>query len=226
MNDKEYIEAIHSHNEQKITVLYKELRDSFYGFIGSSYKGSGINLNEIYQESFLKMCCNVWDGKLTSLKSKSNPIQSCTLSTYLNAIGRNTCNEHLRKKGNYVFVDTDDLLKLVENCNPFEERFQDEARKERLDAVRDVVFNKLKYPCDKIFQLRFWGSGSGETRGLSHKEIADKMGYASEAVAKVQFADCKKKVQNYLHFIKKKYSIWTSWKRIFAGQLRKKTCAE
>lgn len=155
------LQKIQNGNREILLRCYTEYQSEFKAFIYSKFPQITVEeCREIWQETMVTCYDQALSGKLNSL--------SATLKTYLFAIGKNKCREHLRSK--------------QRNAAPIEgntEKLAAESGAEQSDRQRMLtrILNELKEDDRKVLKLYY-------LFGMSMSDLAEEMGLKNDAVAK------------------------------------------
>ena len=178
MQDNEIIELIRTNRHHK---AFKELYRHYAPVkkLILSKGGSAADAEDIYQEALIILCRKVstTDFKLTA-----------KLSTYMYSVSRFLWSDELKKRGRHPHIsmavdaeDETDLREAVENEN-------------RLKAAENII-TQLGDKCRELLQHFYFDS-------MSMKEIAAKMKFSSEKVAKNQKYKCIERAKAQLKELK------------------------
>ena len=179
----EWLELIKSGNEQAISQLYERYRKEFFLWIKNKYQCTDEEALDAYQESVLVMYNNIKKGKLTKFTS--------TIKTYLFAIGRNVILYNRRKFQRERSSITDKENSIVDSAS-----VQVDLQVSERQKILIEVLNDMGNPCKSLIMLYY-------TENLPFKEIAKRLSYKSETVARMQKMRCLKKMRKV---VKEAYS--------------------
>lgn len=155
-------------NEEEIARLYDLYKAPFISFLLKYYPVGEEVAQDIYQESFSALCRNVREGKYTESK--------VSLKTYLFEIGkRRTCSYLNRNK--VITVGMENL-----SSEWMEHNMEQEEWGEAQEIVAALV-EEADENCRRILRLYYW-------ERLKMEEIATRMGYKTEQVAKNKKSSC------------------------------------
>jgi len=160
-------------NESALKVLYVNNYYMVENFI-TTHGGSKEDAKDIFQDSIIAFYNNVKRKKVV-LKSK--------ISTYIYSIARNQWLKHLRDSKKTYEFDQNDLIELKSEENVFEDLVYTE---EQLMIAKLITSAGEK--CKQLLQLYYFEK-------LKMRNIAAKLKYASEQVAKNQKSKCMKKLK-------------------------------
>ena len=211
-DDSRFVEKIYNGDDREFTSFYARNHDKFFNYFRPEC--SGLNLDDLYQNTCLKIYHQIMVGKMfvnsgkIYIRSKDGSINhlKASLATYLMAIGKRTLFEMQRADIKYVeFYSIDNTalddndpgfdFELINsgkmNDNPLESLYIDPEfnDEERFAKVRAIVDN-MGFPCKDIFTYTYF---NGTGKKLSGDEIAMLMGYNSADVVKNQRSRCKQK---------------------------------
>ncbi len=178
-SDLRLLEALQSGQTQALEAFYAEHR---WSFLRWSEKTFGLPYEEavdIYQEAVMIVYEKVTSRKLTVLES--------SLKTYLFAVSKNLILKMIRRREatQAALAERDKLAQHDE---------AEELAELRREKVRTIVAG-LPEPCKSILQLYYY-------QQMPMRVIAEKLGYKSEDVAKVQKNRCMKSLKNtVLHLL-------------------------
>lgn len=230
-NEPHLVEKIYEGNDRAFASLYERYRKKFYGYFGNlfneerfgnqsmmRFKEGGFYLDDLYQQSCLKLYNQIMTGKLFAsgnniyiISSDGNTkVLASSLETYLTGIGKLTLKELERGERRYVdfepiertMYDNNDpgydlnlYIKPVESNHvtvdsAFELSLDPFFDDEaRFELVRNIVA-AMESPCKEIFTYTYFNENGKKMKG---EEIAKKMGYSSADVVKNQKSRCHKK---------------------------------
>lgn len=158
------IERIRSGDETVIESIYKDYRNEFISWLMKMYKCSPADAREIFQSAVITFYENVVGRKLDAL--------TCTLKTYLFAIGRKKYLEKMKSERRFEQnVDEDSLSDNPEN--QVSDAFQREGRLEQVEQC----LQKLGEPGRTILELYYY-------HGKTMQEIAVALNYKNSSTAK------------------------------------------
>jgi len=173
---EEWLELIKSGNEKAITELYENYRQEFFVWIKNKYKCTDEEALDAYQESVLVLYNNIKKGKLTKFTS--------SIKTYLFAIGRNVVLYNRRKFQREQSGITDKEINRIADSDSAQVNLQvSDSQKILTDTL-----NEMSNTCKSLIMLYY-------TQNLPFKEIAKKLGYKNETVARMQKMRCMKKMK-------------------------------
>ena len=172
---EEWLELIKEGNEQAISELYENYRKEFFLWIKGKYRCSDEEALDTYQESILVLYNNIKKEKLTKFTS--------SIKTYLFAIGRNVILYNKRKFHREQSSITDKENEIADTASVQVDLQDSERQKILID-----VLNQMGKPCKPLIMLYY-------THNLPFKEIAKKLNYKSDTVARMQKMRCLKKIR-------------------------------
>ena len=176
MQDQRTIELIRSNSEDKaLTALYRHFPMIRKHIVVNG--GNAQDAEDIFQEALIILCRKVKEPgfKLTS-----------QLSTYLFGIGRFLWKDELRKRKPLTNLDVETGLDPVE-----EKDLETLVEQENEAKLAESILLEMGDRCRELLLLFY-------NAGLSLKDIATKMGYSSENVAKNQKYKCLEGARNKL----------------------------
>lgn len=172
---EEWLDLIKSGNEKAISQIYEQYREEFLKWIKYKYQCTEEEALDTYQESVLVLYNNIKKGKLTKFTS--------TIKTYLFAIGRNVVLYNRRKFRKEQSSITDSEHN-IEDKDSIQVNLQVSERQKILVNV----LNKMGNPCKALIVLFY-------TENTPFKEIAKRLNYKSDTVARMQKMRCLKKMR-------------------------------
>ncbi len=175
---EEWLELIKSGNEQAITQLYEKYRKEFFLWIKNKYQCTDEEALDAYQESVLVMYNNIKKGKLQKFTS--------SIKTYLFAIGRNVVLYNRRK-----FQRERNSITDRENDIVDQESVQVNLQVSERQKILIEVIDDMGNPCKSLIMFYY-------TENLQFKEIAKRLNYKSETVARMQKMRCLKKMRKIM----------------------------
>lgn len=158
----------HRKNEEEITRLYNLYRMPFIAFLLKYYPVSEEAAQDIYQESFSALCRNAREGKYRESK--------VSLKTYLFEIGKRRACSYLNRN-KVITVGMENL-----SSEWLEQSMGNEEWGEAQEIVTTLV-EEADPSCRQILRLYYW-------ERLKMEEIAERMGYKTEQVAKNKKSSC------------------------------------
>ena len=168
MYDSKIIEILRSRKRDKALVrLYK-----YYPNVKKLIRSKGgdhEDAQDIYQEALILFCKKVADTKF---------VLSSSIDTYLYGVCRFLWKNKMKKKNQGKLVEFDTELKSTD-----EEELQRALDKEKKMKMTEEILDNLGDRCWEILRLFYHDA-------LKMKEIAEKMGFKSEKIAKNQKYKC------------------------------------
>lgn len=156
-------------SEKEIARLYELYKTPFIQFLLKYYALDEQTAADIYQESFTALCQNIRAGRYKE--------ENASLRTYLFKIGKNRTCDWLRKNRLQAPEDMQNLLsEWIEDNNSEQEWHQAQ------DIARLLV-QEADDGCREVLTLYYW-------ERLKMSEIALRMNYQSEQVAKNKKSSC------------------------------------
>lgn len=230
-NEPHLVEKIYEGNDQAFSSLYEKYRAKFFGYFKGlcdeerfanqtmmRFKQGGLYLDDLYQQSCLKLYNQIMTGKMfvsggkiyLTGKDGSINLLKASLETYLTSIGKLTLKE--LERGERRYVDFDPIERIAHddndpgydieiecqqvepsrvNVDPSFELLTDPFfnDEDRFALVRQIV-DGMESPCKEIFTYTYFNENGKKLKG---EEIAEKMGYASADVVKNQKSRCHKR---------------------------------
>jgi len=164
------LQEIRNGNEAPMIIIYENYREEFIVWAGRKYQLDQEDAVDVFQESVICFYRNVVRGKVETISS--------SVKTYLFAIGKNIIRDKLKKN---------DPLKVTQEIGEIDVSHQPEImeliyNEERAELVKQLM-QELQEPCNSLLRLFYYFN-------LSMKEIAQKMQYKNENVAKTQKMRC------------------------------------
>lgn len=179
MHDQQIIELIRSNRHDKaFLALYKN-----YPAVKKlilSKGGSSQDAEDIYQEALIILCRKVTDPSFT-LTAK--------LSTYLYSVCRFLWKDELKKKQKHYHFDLD------ESVDAEDEGLQELLDRENRFRAAEKVIMQIGERCRELLQFFYF-------EAMSMKQIAAKMSFSSENVAKNQKYKCIERAKEKLKELK------------------------
>lgn len=172
---EEWLELIKIGDEQAVTQLYEQYRKEFFLWIKNKYQCTDEEAIDAYQESVLVMYNNIKKGKLIKFTS--------SIKTYLFAIGRNVILYNRRKFQRERSNITDKENEIVDK-----ESVQVNLQVSERQKILVEVLNDMGNPCKSLIMLYY-------TENLPFKEIAKRLNYKTETVARMQKMRCLKRMR-------------------------------
>ena len=159
MTDEELMLAVSRDNDDAFSVLYEKYKDRIYSFIRTFVHDINI-LEDIFQDTFLSIYKN---RKSYTVRSK--------FSTYVFAVVRSKCINHLRKLKYHADLDENDLR----NHSANDVNFHKNAIINELQENFNRMVNGLDEKKKTALFLR-------DVNGQSYEEIAEIMGQSLGSV--------------------------------------------
>lgn len=179
MQDQEIIELIRTNKHHKAFLqLYKH-----YPAVKKlvlSKGGSAADAEDIYQEALIVLCRKVSEGNFT-LTAK--------LSTYMYSVSRFLWSDELKKRSKHGYI----IMEELDTVDDLE--FSDAIERESKLKVAEQIVTELGDRCRELLQFFYFDK-------LSMKEIASKMKFSSEKVAKNQKYKCIERAKAQLKELK------------------------
>ena len=174
MSDLKYIKGFVDGDNAVIADFYTTEKPKFRKYFQKNYSIDDDKADELFQDSCVRMWENISNGKYK--------VMSCSLETYLYAIGKYTLLAGARK---FKEIANDEIFQNydIADSNP-----DDIEEKERLSAMADEVVENLDEPCASILRMHYWEKLSGE-------EIAVALNYGNADSVKTQKYKCMQKVK-------------------------------
>ena len=180
MKDEDIIELLKNNN-------YKKSAEKLYSYFPVVKKhilknnGAKQDAEDVFQEALVILIRKVQSEqfKLTS-----------SLNTYLYSICRYLWNDELKKKNRRADLNVDGNLDTLKN-----EDVSELVKEESDLKMAEKAFNGLGDKCKDLLQLFYFAK-------LSMKEIAEKLDFSSEKVAKNQKYRCIEKAKENLNTLK------------------------
>lgn len=174
--DKEIIEllesGIESRNDLALSFLYKKNYHIVASYIQKN-SGTAIDAEDIFQDSIIVLYNQVKKGGFRLESS---------IGTYLYAIARNLWLKNLRKVGREIELTSD------HQSIPIEQTHLQALEQNEKSALIANLLNELGEKCKEILLLYYFEK-------IRLKEIAERMNWGSEQVAKNSKARCMKKMR-------------------------------
>lgn len=175
--DAQILQHLSSSSEKNYTNALKSLYHTHYGSIQYLIKkngGSEEDAKDIFQDGIVVLFNQVRQDKL---------VLSCSIKTYLYSICRNQWLSKLRK--NKRIVEMNDRLEYI----PVKERiYENIMQSEQSQTISDLL-DKMGEECRSILKLFYFYR-------FGMLDIQDRLGLASEQVAKNKKMKCMKRLKN------------------------------
>jgi RNA polymerase sigma factor (sigma-70 family) len=165
-----YLDLFKARYERAIDQIYLDHKRYFIHYLEQYYPIYS-DLEELYSDAVIVLCENL---------TKPTFELTCTIQTYLNGIGKNKLFKKINREP--------EVSNLPDgfDCSDWLEDVELEGISPREIAIFTEVFNKMaaaRSKCYQLFQLFYYQS-------RSMREIADELGYSSEANARQQKYKC------------------------------------
>lgn len=169
--DIEIIKSILSGQDDRVLGhLYKEVLPMIKSYILKN-QGTEDEAKDIFQDAVIRFYQSVKTGKFQ---------EKCSISTFLFGISRNLWINTTKRKSRMVGEEPSEFVQ--DSVNLMEQIITEE----KVTAVNQLL-GKLGENCERLLRYSVY-------EDLSMREIAKKMGYSSEEVAKTYNYRCKQKL--------------------------------
>lgn len=155
--------------EKEIARLYELYKTPFIRFLLKNYTLDELTAEDIYQESFNALCQNIREGSYQE--------ENASLRTYLFKIGKNKACDRLRKNR---LQEPEDMQNLL---SEWIEENDDEKEWHQAQDIARLLVQEADDGCREVLTLYYWDR-------LRMSEIALRMNYQSEQVAKNKKSSC------------------------------------
>lgn len=169
--DQEIIDQLREGNDERFKSFYLREQERFISWCNKELHLDMEEAGDIYQEAQMYLYENIMLGKLKELTSQ--------LSTYLYSIAKNQIRIKHRKL-NTVLKHEDQLCEHLIFLKGEAEAEVNKAA--TIQQIKEEIRNMLE-PCKTLLRLFYYES-------LSFKDIAHRMGYKNDSVAKNQKKRC------------------------------------
>lgn len=163
-------QEIRNGNEEPIMAIYENYRQEFIAWAYRKYGMSQEDAVDVFQDTVTSFYRNIALGKLQTLTS--------SVKTYLFAIGKNIIRDKLKK--NDPLKASDEIVDLKVSYKP--EVIDSLYNEERAELVKQML-DSLQEPCKSLLRWFYYFN-------LPMKEIAEKLKYKNDNVAKTQKMRC------------------------------------
>ncbi|WKN30000.1 sigma-70 family RNA polymerase sigma factor [Porifericola rhodea] len=184
--DQQLITQIKLGDEESIVAVYQSHRSGFIQWAQATYKTDEPTAADAFQDAVICLHHNIVQGKLETL--------SCSLKTYLFAIGKNILRKKIQKDAimdSHIFDHEESVA--IENL--YAEPLDSFASNDRQRFVATLM-EKIGEPCKTILKLFYF-------KGFSMSAIAKTLEYKNENVAKTQKLRC---LTTLKHMLRNQYS--------------------
>ncbi len=176
----EVIKHILKDEEAALSEIYKQHRKPYLVWVTRHFNVDESIAADIFQDAILEFYLKVNTKKLHSL--------SCSVNTYLIAIGKNLLLKRHRKDQRIQFVDTFDDVNLTESNLELAYLEGDDSFLQK--QVRQALA-KIGDKCKDLLNLFYF-------KQLPHKTIAEQLGYNTVEVARSTKRRCIKKIAQHI----------------------------
>lgn len=168
--DKDYIDGFLGCREDAVTAFYSAKRRLFWGTIGKQYCSVPLDyLEDAYSDAIITLKENILRGKFTT---------DTGLDNYFMRIALNKVHEQERRFRKLRTMETgDDSIDGARDAS--------ESNMSGIWEKLDRIIESLAEKCRELIRLHY-------LQRLKLKDIAEKLGYANEQVAKNKHNACKK----------------------------------
>ena len=176
MTDQQIIQLIRNRQTDKaLGILYRHF--PMIRKLITEMGGTKQDAEDIFQESLIIFCRKARDYNFNL---------TAQLSTYLYSVCRFLWKDELKKRTQLPASDFESGLSMAD-----EENIRDSVEEDKRIKMAQKILDELGDRCRDLLLLFYKG-------GLRLKDIASKMGYASEAAAKNQKYKCLENARNKL----------------------------
>lgn len=180
-SDTIYVEGVKKGDTAIIKSLYLHCRKYFYAHFNSIFFGVEINVDDVFQDSFIRTMENIERGKLSVrdgiIYGKENEPMKCTLLTYFMSIAKNLHRENVR-----------DVKKTpIEEQSSQEPATDDSWINDSIDTMWEAIsicLSKMSKGCHDIIE-RFYVEGKKLDQILEELD-----GYTSKDALKTRKNKC------------------------------------
>ena len=161
--------------QQNNSVILRFIYNNYYGKINSFIKsnsGDENDANDIFQESIIII--------YRKIKDKSLILKDASFETYLYSVCRLLWLKQLDKRKKNI-VKVEEIHQFADTA--YDDDLIEVSKKNERYKLYQEHFSKLGEDCQKILRMFF--------DKVPLKEVADKMGFASESYAKKRKHQCK-----------------------------------
>lgn len=171
--ESELLELLKKGNDEGILKLYEIYREEFILWNGKNFNLNEEESSDIFQDALISFYFNFKNNKISDL--------SCSIKTYLFAIGKNLSLKKIRKDKRLVKPGDLESFQIKDDLSfPME---GNEKQKQIADMVKS-----LGNPCETILRYYYFDNYSMDL-------IAGKMGYKNQNVVKSQKLRCIKELR-------------------------------
>ncbi len=170
-NDQEILDRLIAGDESLFKSFYQQELSPFIAWCKKEWNMDTHAAHDLYQDVQMYVYENILQRKLQKLTS--------SLKTYLYAIAKNQMQLKFRKAATM----TDHEHRLVEHLSFLSgTQALDESKSKQVAVIREAIKLTLD-PCKTLLKLFYY-------ENLPFKQIAEKLGYKNESVAKNQKKRC------------------------------------
>ncbi len=169
------LERIRSGDEKAMEHIYNKYREEFVGWSKDKYSAKHEDALDHYQDAITILFEKAMNGRLTEIES--------SLKTYLFGIGKNRIKQQFQKEGTRASHHTD-----VEEHYQFLASQESASMYDSAAEATSKLFNSLSDQCKRILNLFYFDK-------KSMSEIAEVMGFKSEAVSRTTKKRCLEKIR-------------------------------
>lgn len=171
----EYLQNIfRSNSNSEIKQLYNQYLREFAIYIKKRFDIDEDTIFDIYQETFISLYENIQNKKLNTLTS--------SIKTYIFSIGIRKTYKYLEKEKPFDKIEMYDHLYYGDD---------ESTEWEEIQRIAYQTVKNMQEPCNTVLTLFYW-------KGNSMKEIAARMNYKNEMVAKNRKSLCLKTVKELI----------------------------
>ena len=173
--DEQLLDALRAGQKDRLSDFYRAHRAEFIRWAAKAFKTDEEVAVDAYQDSMIIFYENAVRGRLQHL--------TCTLKTYLFAVGKHLLLRRLQQQTRVQFTDEDALREWAAD-DAMARLDEEKDRNHQQEVVHDQVM-EMEEPCRSLLTLFYFDR-------LSMTEIARRMNYKNADVAKSQKARCLK----------------------------------
>ena len=182
---KDWLDKLRLYPEQTIKEIYDTYRTDCIQFLKWKLNMRTDEAEDVFQDTIIIFFQNVKSGRLTELfGSLKNYLYTISWRIGLKYISINKNKIDSFEEHNFL-----EIINVEMEIDNYEEDLNERAK-----YIKDILL-KMQDPCAKLLFAYYY-------EGLTHKEIAVKLNYKNENVAKAQKYRCMKKLMKVL---KKEY---------------------
>ena len=187
MKDKDYIRLFREDNQRAITRYHDSCCPKFFRYFIRNFHKDEIDIEDLFQDSFLVLYDNILTGKLTEEKLTSS-LYSYLLGIALNKMRADDRKAHAFSRERIPDSEEHQNPKFNKKLLELGEQMEFDQKHKELKEFMDRAVSDLTPPCDELLRLFYWNK-------LDCTEIAKSMNYSNAESTRTQKHKCMNKLK-------------------------------